>query len=158
MSLLGAFFAYAGLVVVLVGRVVVKLLSMGAAPFAGLNQSVLGKPQVEVPDADKQLLGAESVDEAVHKDLVDEWVDVSDEENWEPGARNLLDDAQKPNHEAPESCTEDELIELSDGEEMRSPISSLYPVKRSSSSLSNHVSETVSAPTALANTTATPLL
>ncbi|KAE8894328.1 hypothetical protein PF005_g2641 [Phytophthora fragariae] len=152
MGLLSAFFAYARFVAVLVGRVVVKLLAMGAAPFAGLSRRVLGKPQVEVPDADKQLLGTERIDEAaVQKDLVDDWVDVSDEDKWEPGARNLLDDVEKP---SAESCTEDELIELSDGEERHSPVSALYPAKRSRSSLSDHVS----APRALATGTTPPLL
>ncbi|KAG6574603.1 uncharacterized protein IUM83_10864 [Phytophthora cinnamomi] len=148
MGVLGAFFAYARLVVVLVGRVVVKLLSIGAAPFVGLSRSVLGKPQVEAPDADKQLLGTEDVEEAVHKDVVDEWVDVSDEDGWESGGRNMLDDNDKRVHRSLESSTEDELIELSDGEEIRSPISALYPAKRRSPPQS----------TTLTASTTTPLL
>ncbi|GMF21454.1 unnamed protein product [Phytophthora fragariaefolia] len=149
MSALGAFFAYARLVVVLAVRVASKLLSMGAAPFAALGRSVLGKPRVEAPDAETQLLGSE---EAVQTDLVDEWVAVPDEGSWEAGGRELLDDSKKQCCEAPESSTEDELIELSDGEERPT---TLHPAKRPSLSFSKHVSPS----TALAtHGKATPLL
>ncbi|KAK1938034.1 hypothetical protein P3T76_009184 [Phytophthora citrophthora] len=129
MELVNNFLLYAKLVVVLVGRMVVQLLRVGAASLSEVAGYLLGTPRVDLRNGDKQLLETESVHDAVLKDLAAEWVDVSDEDNWEPGGRYLLDENEKRSRQASVSTTEDELIEFSDGEERTTLTSSLYKQK-----------------------------
>ncbi|KAG7386404.1 hypothetical protein PHYPSEUDO_000333 [Phytophthora pseudosyringae] len=126
MEVVSRFFTYAKLVVLLVGRMVAKLLRMGTSRLAEMTRRLRGLPRVALPNGDTRLL-------STGKDLADGWVAVSDVDNWEPGGRNLLDDESwKRSCRASESSsTEDELIELSDGEELAAPITSLRPVQRS---------------------------
>ncbi|KAF1795224.1 hypothetical protein JG687_00000977 [Phytophthora cactorum] len=127
MEMVGKFLVYAKLVFLLAGRMVAELLRMGTSQLAKMTRRLVGISRVDLPNGDQQLLGTESVGNAVQKDLADEWVDVSDADNWEPGGKNLLDENRKPSHQISESSTEDELIELSDGEE---PTTSLHSIKR----------------------------
>ncbi|KAH7469007.1 uncharacterized protein KRP23_10447 [Phytophthora ramorum] len=115
---------------VFVGRMVVKLLRMGAARLVDMSRHLPGVSRIDLPNGEQQLLGTESIDNAEQKNLADDWVSVAEEEDkWETGGRNLLDENGKRSREASESTTEDELIELSDGEERPSLIAALRPVK-----------------------------
>ncbi|GMF10980.1 unnamed protein product [Phytophthora lilii] len=134
MGVVGKLFALAQYVVVILTRVVAKLVHLGATSVADMSRSLLRIARVDVPDANKQLLETESVDDATQKDLVDDWVSVSEDDAEESALRNLLDDNGKRSYGPSESTTEDELVELSDGEEVSTPIASLHPVKRSNSS------------------------
>ncbi|ETM47190.1 hypothetical protein L914_08089 [Phytophthora nicotianae] len=127
MGVMNKFFVYAKLVVLLTIRMTAKLLQMGTSQLAEMARRLVGKSRVDLQNGDQQLLNTESIDDAVEKDLTDEWVAVSDEDNWEPGGKNLLDTNRKPSHRVSESSTEDELIEFSDGEE---PTALLHPIKR----------------------------
>ncbi|KAL3659559.1 hypothetical protein V7S43_015546 [Phytophthora oleae] len=130
MELVKKLLLYAKLVVVLVGRVVVQLLRIGAASFAGVTCYLLGTPRVDLLNGDKHFLETESIHDAGQKDLAGEWVAVSDEDNWEPGGRDLLDENEKRSRQASLSSTEDELIEFSDGEERAALTSTFHLAKQ----------------------------
>ena len=124
---------YTKLVALLASRIVEKMFRMGTIQLAGATQHVLGLPCVDRPSKDLQRLNTDSVNNAVHKEAT-AWVSASDEDQWEIGGRDLLeeDKQDKQNHEIVySSSNEDELIELSDGEERPVSITSLLSVKRS---------------------------
>ncbi|OWZ18885.1 hypothetical protein PHMEG_0006959 [Phytophthora megakarya] len=128
------FFTLTKLVLLLLGRVVVKLVHMGTSRCVKIARSLMGLPRVDLENGDKQLqlLRTESID-AAQENLADEWVTVPEADNWEPNGRNLLDDYEKPRRDASESHTEDELIELSDDEDRSTHFTLLQSVKRSNS-------------------------
>ncbi|KAG7395098.1 hypothetical protein PHYBOEH_004250 [Phytophthora boehmeriae] len=121
MGLMARFFAYATIVVALVTRMVSKILSMSAARIAALRKRLLGGSHVEISDGKKQLLDTGKEEDAAQKELASEWVALPEEETWEPGARDLLDDLLPTSKEPQASETEDELVELSDGEDKAAP-------------------------------------
>ncbi|CAI5720450.1 unnamed protein product [Peronospora farinosa] len=109
-------FTYAKLVVLLMGRMVEKMFRIGTIQVATVTQHVLGLPCVDLPNGDQQLT---------------EWVSTSDEDQWEIGGRDLLEEKDKQSHEISYSSIEDELIELSDGEERPTSITSLLSGQQS---------------------------
>ncbi|KAF4040784.1 hypothetical protein GN244_ATG06825 [Phytophthora infestans] len=127
MEVVSKLFVYTKLVVVLAATMVAKVLWMGTTRLAEMTRRLVGMSRVDLADGYQQLLSTESVDDVVREDLAAEWVSESQEDNWEPDAKNLLDEGRKPSHRSSESSTEDELIELSDGEE---PTSLLGSIKR----------------------------
>ncbi|KAG1708616.1 hypothetical protein DVH05_022243 [Phytophthora capsici] len=126
MELVNNLLLYAKLALVLVGRVVVQLLRVGVGSVTKVAGYLHGTLREDLPNGDKQFLEAESV----QNDLTTEWVAVSDEDNWELGGRDLLDENEKTSRQTSVSSTEDELIEFSDGEERAALTSILHQTKQ----------------------------
>uniref|UniRef100_M4BTF7 Uncharacterized protein n=1 Tax=Hyaloperonospora arabidopsidis (strain Emoy2) TaxID=559515 RepID=M4BTF7_HYAAE len=106
-------------------RVVGKVLRKAAFRFSAASRYLLGFPPVELPNGTQQLLSPEIVNGTMPKEFSEDWVSASGEFNWEAGGQDLLDETDKRSLDDSGSSTEDELIELSDGEERSALISSL---------------------------------
>jgi hypothetical protein len=130
MGVVAKFFTYARFVAGLVSRMVATLLHVGTCRFAEMTRDLLVKSHVGRSTGDEKLLGTENSGDAVEKVLAGGWVSASDEDEWEAGGRDLLDKNEKQGHDVSESSTEDELIELSDGDDSPPAITSLQSAKR----------------------------
>ena len=121
-------FTYAKMLLVVIKRVAAKVLRHATYRFTAATRYLLGLPPVDLPHGKQQLLSTKSVDDTMPNDFAAEWTAVSEENKWETGGQNLLDETDKLSREdAFGSATEDELIELSDGEEGPAMVSLLDP-------------------------------
>ncbi|CAI5725492.1 unnamed protein product [Hyaloperonospora brassicae] len=116
------------MLLMMIKRLVAKMLRHATFRFTAATRYLLGLPPVDLPHGKQQLLSTKSVDDTVRRELAAEWTAVLEENKWETGGQNLLDETDKLSREdAFGSATEDELIELSDGEEGPALVSLLDP-------------------------------
>uniref|UniRef100_A0AAV1T5M0 Uncharacterized protein n=1 Tax=Peronospora matthiolae TaxID=2874970 RepID=A0AAV1T5M0_9STRA len=118
-------FTYAKMLSKTVRRVTGKVLRKAASRFSAATRYLLGFPPVELPNGTQQLLSPERANSTMPKKFAKDRVSASGEFKWEAGGQDLLDETDKRSLNDSGSSTEDELIELSDGEERSALISSL---------------------------------